>query len=79
MRKTIKVSGGKFTLIRCDGFQLGKGLARCESVFKARSTSMQKNINEARKLGWVIGKKDHCNECHQTPITFSETMRRGAK
>ena len=61
MKKTIKVIDGKFTKIRCDRFN-------CLSVFNARSNSMARNISDARKLGWVIGKKDLCGECHKNPF-----------
>ena len=64
MRRTIKITDCKFTLIRCDGFQPGS-LTQCESAFKGRSNSKQKNISEARKLGWVIGEKDLCDGCHR--------------
>ena len=62
MKKSIKVTDGRFTLIRCDRFN-------CESVFKARSSSMQNNIKEARNQGWVLGKRDHCGKCHKNPFS----------
>lgn len=67
MKKTINVKAGKFTLIRCDRFKPGS-LDRCDSAFKALSHSMQKNIKEARTQGWVLGKRDLCEECHRNPF-----------
>ena len=67
MKKTIKVINGKYTKIRCDSFKAGS-LSKCDSVFNARSNSMARNISDARKLGWVIGKRDLCGECHRGEI-----------
>ena len=61
MRKNIKITSGTAIFIRCDRFE-------CKSVFKSVSNSIQKNIKEARLNGWVLGKKDHCKQCHQDPF-----------
>tara|TARA_Y100001937_G_C7027646_1_gene288545 strand:+ start:473 stop:679 length:207 start_codon:yes stop_codon:yes gene_type:complete len=67
MKKTIKVTGGKYTLIRCDRFQSGS-LLKCDSSFKGISNSMKKIIDLARKHGWRVGQKDICPQCNLNKI-----------